>query len=85
MKQTLNKKFTLTLARLSVLSILLFTVCDSGRTNPLDARGSNYVPPSIDIDTSSTNVENGDTISTDSVKIAMTGNRTVSRFRASLD
>jgi uncharacterized protein (TIGR02145 family)/uncharacterized repeat protein (TIGR02543 family) len=85
MKQTLNKKFALTLAVLSVLSILLFTVCDSGRTNPLDARGSNYVTPSIDIDTIGTNIGNGDTISTDSARIAMTGNRTESRFRARLD
>ena len=85
MKQAINKRIALSLAGLSVLSIMLFTVCDSGRTNPLDARGSNYVPPSIIIDTTGANVDNGDTVSTDSVNIAVSGNRAECRFRASLD
>jgi uncharacterized protein (TIGR02145 family)/uncharacterized repeat protein (TIGR02543 family) len=73
------------MAGLSALWVMLFMVCTSERNNPLDAYNPNFVPPSIYIDTTGTNIGKGDTISIDSATITVTGNRTESRFRARID
>ena len=67
------------------ISMLLFLWCSIVRNNPLDEKGSDYVPPTITIDTLQSTISKGDTIHFDSIAVVLIGNTTQSRFREKLD
>jgi uncharacterized repeat protein (TIGR02543 family) len=68
-----------------ILLLLMFSVCDIERSNPLDSSGDNFIAPQILMDTTGVNVANGDTIHSRSATFVVTGNRAESRFQAQID
>jgi len=67
------------------LTLLLFSLCEIKRNNPLDASGSTFVQPQIVVDTTGASVGNGDTIHFDSATVVVIGNKAESRFQVSID
>jgi uncharacterized repeat protein (TIGR02543 family) len=65
--------------------VLLLSVCEIKRNNPLDEGGNTFVPPQIFIDTTGAGVGNGDTIHFDSATVMVAGNKAECRFRVSID
>ena len=67
------------------LTVLMLSVCEIKRNNPLDESGNTFVQPQIIVDTIGAGVSNGDTIHFDSATVIVSGNRTESRFQVSID
>ncbi len=70
---------------LAALIAGLLIVCTVERNNPLDEHGDHFIPPTVEVDTSSTSIRPDDTTHFDSVKISLKGNNTVNLFQAKLD
>ncbi len=85
MKHAFKAWILLSLTTLSVLSLMLFSVCTGERDNPLDIHNPNHKRPAINVDTTGDYLKDRDTIYTDTATIKVTGNDALSRFKAIID
>ena len=62
--------------------VFLQLSCQKNRDNPLDTGGNNYIPPSV---TFTQGIQNGDTLTSNSITFSWQGNQSTNRYRYSLD